>query len=169
MTQALTDYIVGVFQGNIPEELIIFIVSMLPVLELRGGMIAAKLLGVELLKAFVICYIGNILPIPFILLFIRKIFQFLKKFKATTKLVEKLEVRSMRKSEKIVKWRNWGLLTFVAIPLPGTGGWTGALIAALLDIRIKTSFPIIALGVLIANLIMSIFSYGLLGALGIGG
>ena len=169
MTQALTDYIVGLFQGNIPEELIIFLVSMLPVLELRGGMIAAKLLGVELVKAFVICYIGNILPIPFILLFIRRIFKFLKRFKSTGKLVEKLEVRSMRKSEKVKKWRNWGLLAFVAIPLPGTGGWTGALIAALLDIRIKSSFPIIALGVLIANLIMSIFSYGLLGALGIGG
>ena len=73
----------------------------------------------------------------------------------------------MRKSEKVKRWRNWGLLLFVAIPLPGTGGWTGALIAALLDIRIKTSFPIIALGVLIANLIMSAFSYGLLGALGL--
>lgn len=169
MTQAITDYIVGIFQGSIPEEMIIFLISMLPVLELRGGMIAAKLLGVELLKAFAICYIGNILPIPFILLFIRKIFRFLKKFKATAKIVEKLEVRSMRKSEKVLKWRNWGLLTFVAVPLPGTGGWTGALIAALLDMRIKTSFPIIALGVLIANLIMSVFSYGLLGALGIGG
>lgn len=169
MTQALTDYIVNLFQGSIPEEAIIFFVSMLPVLELRGGMIAAKLLGVELLKAFVICYLGNILPIPFILLFIRKIFKFLKKFKATVGLVEKLEVRSMRKSEKVKKWRNWGLLAFVAVPLPGTGGWTGALIAALLDIRIKSSFPIIALGVLIANLIMSVFSYGLLGALGIGG
>ncbi len=169
MTQALTDYIVNLFQGSIPEEAIIFFVSMLPVLELRGGMIAAKLLGVELLKAFVICYVGNILPIPFILLFIRKIFKFLKKFKATAGLVEKLEVRSMRKSEKVKKWRNWGLLAFVAVPLPGTGGWTGALIAALLDIRIKSSFPIIALGVLIANLIMSVFSYGLLGALGIGG
>ncbi len=169
MTQAITDYIVGIFQGSIPEELIIFLISMLPVLELRGGMIAAKLLGVELLKAFAICYIGNILPIPFILLFIRKIFRFLKKFKSTAKIVEKLEVRSMRKSEKVLKWRNWGLLAFVAVPLPGTGGWTGALIAALLDMRIKTSFPIIALGVLIANLIMSVFSYGLLGALGIGG
>lgn len=169
MTQAITDYIVGIFQGSIPEELIIFLVSMLPVLELRGGMIAAKLLGVELLKAFVICYIGNILPIPFILLFIRKIFEFLKKFKVTAKLVNKLEASSLRKSDKIKKGSKWGLLTFVAIPLPGTGGWTGALIAALLDMRIKVSFPVIALGVLIANLIMSVFSYGLLGALGIGG
>ncbi|MDY5895380.1 MAG: small multi-drug export protein [Oscillospiraceae bacterium] len=163
MTEALVDRIVDVFQGNVPKELIIFLVSMLPVLELRGGMIAAKLLGVPLLKAFVICYIGNILPIPFILLFIRKIFQFLKRFSGTRKIVEKLEVRSMRKSEKVKRWRNWGLLLFVTVPLPGTGGWTGALIAALLDIRIKTSLPIIALGVLIANLIMTAFSYGLLG------
>lgn len=163
MTEALVDRIVDVFQGNVPKELIIFLVSMLPVLELRGGMIAAKLLGVPLLKAFVICYIGNILPIPFILLFIRKIFQFLKRFSGTRKIVEKLEVRSMHQSEKVKRWRNWGLLLFVAVPLPGTGGWTGALIAALLDIRIKTSLPIIALGVLIANLIMTAFSYGLLG------
>ena len=163
MTEALVDRIVDFFQGNVPKELIIFLVSMLPVLELRGGMIAAKLLGVPLLKAFVICYIGNILPIPFILLFIRKIFQFLKRFSGTRKIVEKLEVRSMRQSEKVKRWRNWGLLLFVAVPLPGTGGWTGALIAALLDIRIKTSLPIIALGVLIANLIMTAFSYGLLG------
>ena len=167
MTEAITDYLVGLFQGTIPKELIIFIISMFPVLELRGGMIAAKLLDVELLKAFVICYLGNILPIPFILLFIRRIFQFLKRFKKIGGLIEKLEVRSMRKSEKVKRWRNWGLLAFVAIPLPGTGGWTGALIAALLDIRIKSSFPIIALGVLIANLIMSAFSYGFLGLIGL--
>ncbi len=167
MTEAITDYLVGIFQGNIPKELIIFIISLFPILELRGGMIAAKLLGVELAKAFVICYIGNILPIPFILLFIRKIFAFLKKFKHTEKFITKLEIRSMRKSEKVKRRRNWGLLAFVAIPLPGTGGWTGALIAALLDIRIKSSFPIIALGILIANLIMTAFSYGFLGALGV--
>lgn len=161
--EAIVDYIVGIFQGTLPKELIIFFISLLPVLELRGGMIAAKLLGVELVKALIICYIGNILPLPFILLFIRKIFKFLKRFKATRKLVEKLEIRSMRQSEKVKRWRSWGLLLFVAIPLPGTGGWTGALIAALLDMRIKTSFPIIALGVLIANLIMAIFSYGILG------
>lgn len=163
MTEAIVDYIVEIFQGNLPKELIIFFISLLPVLELRGGMIAAKLLGVELLKAFVICYIGNILPLPFILIFIRKIFKFLKKFRVTRGLVEKLEIRSMRQSEKVKRWRNWGLLLFVAVPLPGTGGWTGALIAALLDMRIKISFPIIALGVLIANLIMTVFSYGLLG------
>lgn len=167
MTEAITDYLVGIFEGSIPKELIIFIISMFPVVELRGGMIAAKLLDVELLKAFVICYLGNILPIPFILLFIRRIFEFLKKFKRIGKLIVKLEESSLRKSEKVKKNSKWGLLTFVAIPLPGTGGWTGSLIAALLDMRIKISFPVIALGVLIANLIMSVFSYGLLGAIGL--
>lgn len=167
MTETITNYLVELFQGTIPKELIIFIISMFPILELRGGMIAAKLLDVELLKAFVICYFGNILPIPFILLFIRRIFEFLKKFKRIGKLIEKLETSSLRKSEKVKKNSKWGLFTFVAIPLPGTGGWTGALIAALLDMRIKISFPVIALGVLAANIIMSIFSYGLLGALGL--
>lgn len=163
MTQAISEYIVGLFSGAIPKELIVFIISMFPVLELRGGMIAASLLEVDLLKAFVICYFGNIVPIPFILLFIRRIFRFLKRFKTTRGLIEKLEVRSMRKKDSVLRWRNWGLLAFVALPLPGTGGWTGSLIAALLDIRIRNSFPIIALGILIADLIMSIFSYGLLG------
>lgn len=163
MTQAISEYIVALFSGTIPKELIVFIISMFPVLELRGGMIAASLLDVDLVKALVICYIGNVLPIPFILLFIRKIFKFLKRFKATRGLIEKLEVRSMRKKESVLRWRNWGLLFFVAVPLPGTGGWTGSLIAALLDIRIRNSFPIIALGILIADLIMAIFSYGLLG------
>lgn len=167
MAETIADYLVGLFRDKIPEELIVFIISMFPVVELRGGMIAAKLLGVDFLKAFVICYVGNIVPIPFILLFIRRIFEFLKRFNPTRKIVEKLESSSLRKSEKIKKTSKWGLLTFVAIPLPGTGGWTGSLIAALLDMRIKISFPVIALGVLIANLIMSVVSYGFLGAIGL--
>lgn len=162
MAETIANWLVEFFQDKIPSELIIFFISMLPIVELRGGMIAASLLNVGLVEAFVICYVGNIIPIPFILLFIRKIFAFLKKFKHTKKIVEKLESSSMRKSEKVKKSSKWGLLTFVAIPLPGTGGWTGSLIAALLDMRIKTSFPVIALGVLIANVIMSLFSYGLL-------
>lgn len=167
MVETIADYLVGLFENSIPKELIVFIISMLPVVELRGGMIAAKLLDVELIKAFVICYFGNILPIPFILLFIRRIFAFLKKFPKIGKIITKLEESSLRKSEKVKKSSKWGLLAFVAIPMPGTGGWTGSLIAALLDMRIKISFPVIALGVLIANFIMSIFSYGLLGAIGL--
>ncbi len=165
MTESITNYLVGAFQGKVPAELIIFFISLLPILELRGGMIAAKLLGVGLVKAFVICYLGNILPIPFILLFIRRIFRFLRKSEKLGALVDKIEMRSMKKRDKVLKYKQWGLLMFVAIPLPGTGGWTGALLAALLDIRIKKSLPIIALGVFIADLIMSIISYGLLGAI----
>ena len=167
MVDSIVNTMVGFFQDTIPKELVVFIISLFPILELRGGMIAAKLLDVEFLKAFVICYVGNILPIPFILLFIRKIFKFLKRFKNVGKMIEKLEVRSMRKSDNVKKYRLWGLLAFVGIPLPGTGGWTGSLIAALLDIRIRHSFPVIALGILIANIIMSIFSYGFLGAIGL--
>ena len=86
-------------------------------------------------------------------------FQFLRDKPGFSKIIEKLEIRSMRNSEKVKRWRDWGLLLFVAIPLPGTGGWTGALIAALTDMRIKKSFPIIALGILIAGIIMSVITY----------
>lgn len=159
MSETIANYLIELFKNRIPEELTIFFISMLPVLELRGGLIAASILEVPFIRAFIICYLGNILPIPFILLFIRKIFQFLRNKRGFKKIIEKLEIRSARKSEKVKKWRNWGLLAFVAIPLPGTGGWTGALIAALMDIRIKSSFPIIALGVLIAGIIMSVLTY----------
>ena len=167
MVENIVNSMVDFFKDTIPSELIVFVISLFPILELRGGMIAAKLLDVEFVKAFFICYVGNILPLPFILLFIRKIFRFLKRFEKIGKLIEKLEIRSMRKSESVKKYRLWGLFAFVAIPLPGTGGWTGSLIAALLDMRISHSFPVIAVGVLVANILMSIFSYGLLGALGL--
>ena len=159
MAESFAQTIVDFFKDKIPPELIIFFISMLPILELRGGLIAAKLLGVEFVRAFIICYIGNIIPVPFILLFIRKIFQFLRDKKGFSKIIEKLEIRSMRKSEKVKRWRDWGLLAFVAIPLPVTGSWTGAVIAALMDIRIKKSFPIIAIGILIAGIIMSVITY----------
>jgi len=163
LVESAADYIVELFRDKMPEELIIFIISLLPILELRGGMIAAKLLGVKLAKAFIICYIGNIIPIPFILLFIRRIFAAMRKTKRLGKIADKIEEKSLKKKDKVLKYKQWGLLLFVAIPLPGTGGWTGALLAALLDIRLKTSLPLIALGVLIADVIMMALSYGLLG------
>lgn len=161
MAEQLAAYFVDLFQNKIPEELIIFIISLFPVLELRGGLIAASLLGLDLIPSFIICYIANMIPIPFILLFIRKIFQFLRDKPFFGKIIQKLEIRSMRKSEKVQKYRGWGLLIFVAIPLPGTGGWTGALIAALCDMRVRNATFIIAIGVLIAGIIMSVISYGL--------
>ncbi len=161
MAEQLAAFFVDLFQNKIPEELIIFIISLFPILELRGGMIAASLLGLNLIPSFIICYIANMLPIPFILLFIRKIFQFLRDKPFFGKVIEKLEIRSMRKSDTVHKYGKWGLLLFVAIPLPGTGGWTGALIAALMDMRVRTSTLVIALGVFIAGIIMSVISYGI--------
>lgn len=164
--ESIAHSIVAALDGKIAPELIAFIVSLLPVLELRGGLIAAKIMGIEFWKAFVICYVGNMLPIPFILLFIRKIFNFLKRFKKVEGLIDKLEARSLRKADKVKKYRLWGLFFFVAIPLPGTGAWTGALVADIFDIRIKNSLPVIAVGVFVAGLIISALSYGLFGALG---
>lgn len=166
MSETLAQYIVDALGGKISEELIAFIVSMLPILELRGGLIAAKMMDIEFAKAFAICFIGNMLPIPFILLFIRRIFSLLKKIPSVENTITKLEARSIRKAVNVKKYRLWGLFLFVAIPLPGTGAWTGALIADLLDIRIKHSFPVIAAGVVVAGIIISALSYGLFGLLG---
>ena len=159
MAETLAQTLVELFQDKIPPELTAFVISLLPILECRGGMIAARLLEMPFLKAFVICYLGNMLPIPFIILFIKKIFAFLRRFKFFEKIIVKLEGKTERNKEKVLRYKSWGLLLFVAIPLPGTGGWTGALMAALLDIDMKRSLPIIALGVFIAGLIMSFFTY----------
>lgn len=161
MIETIVNEIMSFLQDKIPEELVAFVISLCPVLECRGGMIAARLMEIPFLKAFLICYLGNMIPIPFIILFIRKIFDFLRRFKFFSKIVEKLEAKTEKNKEKVLKYEAWGLLLFVAIPLPGTGGWTGALMAALLDIRMKKSLPIIALGVLIAGFIMSALTYGI--------
>ena len=160
MADSLAQFFVDLFQDKIPPELTIFIISLLPILELRGGMIAARLLKVGFLKAFAICFAGNMLPIPFILLFIKKIFEWLRRFKFFEKIIVKLEAKTDRNKEKVLRYKSWGLLLFVAIPLPGTGGWTGALMAALLGIEFKRALPIITLGVLIAGMIMSLVTYG---------
>lgn len=161
MAETLATFLVELFKDKIPAELTIFVVSLMPVLELRGGMIAARLLGVGFLKAFMICFVGNMLPIPFILLFIQKIFELLRKFKFFERIIVKLEAKTERNKEKVLRYKSWGLLVFVAIPLPGTGGWTGALMAALLGVEFKRSLPIITLGVFIAGVIMSLITYGI--------
>ena len=161
MAETLTQSLVELFQDKIPAELTVFIISLLPVLELRGGMIAARLLEMNFFEAFAISYIGNMLPIPFIILFIKKIFEFLRRFKFFEKIITRLEAKTERNKDKVLRYKSWGLLIFVAIPLPGTGGWTGALMAALLDMPIKRSLPSIALGVFIAGLIMSLVTYGI--------
>ncbi len=160
----LLQWFMEVLEG-ISGEWVAFIVSMVPLIELRGGLLAAAALGVDILVAVPLCIAGNILPVPFILWLITPIFNALKRTRLFRPMVEKLEKRAMNKSDKIEKGYFWGLALFVGIPLPGTGAWTGALIASLLNIPFKKAFPAILLGILIATVIMALVSYGLLGAI----
>ena len=146
---------------GMPNWLIVGIVSMVPLIELRGGLIAAALLGMPLWEGILFCLIGNIIPVPFILLFITPIFRWLKTTKLFRPLVEKIEARSMGKSDKIKKAEFWGLVLFVGIPLPGTGAWTGSLIACLLNVDKKKAFCAVILGLLLATTIMCVFTYGI--------
>lgn len=164
MAEKLVSFFIEHLGGVFSKEIIVFIVSLFPILELRGGIIAGYALGLPLGENFLIAYIGNLLPIPFILLFIKFIFKLLKKTRFKN-IILKLENKSMGKSEKIQKYGYFGLFLFVAIPLPGTGAWTGALIASLLNMDIKKSFIAIALGVLCAGIIISLLSYGLFDAI----
>lgn len=148
---------------SIPGELVIAIISVLPILELRGGMLAATFLGVEVWKAFIICGVCTMLPIPFILLFINKIFDWMRNTRLV-KLVNKLEEKGRQKSKKINEYKTLGLFIFVAIPLPGTGAWTGALAASIMRMPLKNSLLSIGLGTLAADIIMTLVSYGVLGA-----
>ena len=162
MTNAVAVWFSNNLGHIMPAELVCFIVSLFPILECRGGLIVAKLLGVNLLTALPICIIGNILPVPFILLLLNKIFQFFKRTKHH-KLVDKIEAHAMKKSESLSRGEFLGLLLFVGIPLPGTGAWTGSMIAALLGMDRKRSSVAIGLGVLLAAFIISVIFYGLLG------
>lgn len=140
------------------KEILAFFISMLPLVELRGALPVALATGISPVAAILITVIGNVLPVPFILLFIRPIFTYLKKHGKIGEIITKIEKRALSKSGDISKRNIIGLIIFVGIPLPGTGAWTGALIAALLDMRIKYAFPAIALGVLIAAVIMTVVS-----------
>lgn len=145
----------------IPAELVTFIVSLMPVLECRGGIIVGRLLGLPLAETIFFSVLGNILPIPFILLFIKRIFQWLKSVRYIGPIICKLENRALRKSSALAKGEFWGLMMFVGVPLPGTGAWTGAIIAALLGLRIKKASISILFGVAIATVIVSFVMYGI--------
>ena len=160
MTETLVEWFVTHLGGSAAREVIVFIISMVPILELRGGLLAAgpAFLDIPILRAVPICIVGNVIPVPFILL------QIMKKTKLFCPLVEWLERKAMSKKDQIERYGFWGLVLFVGIPLPGTGAWTGSLIAALLGMKFKKAFPAVLLGIAIATVIMSALSYGLLGA-----
>ena len=164
MTETLVQSIITALSGNVGKEAIVFLISMIPILELRGALlVAGPLLGVPVAAAIPLCIIGNIIPVPFILLLITPIFNWMKGTKTFKPMVTKLEKKAMSKSDKIEKYEFWGLVLFVGIPLPGTGAWTGSLIAALLGVKFKKAFPAIILGILMATIIMWFISYVLLG------
>lgn len=158
MVQVIADALTGIC----PPYVIVAIISMIPLLELRGGiLVALPILHTSLLPTYVTAVVANMIPIPFIMLFIGKIFDFLRKFKISGKIVNNLEEKTLSKREQIDKYGLWGLYLFVAIPLPGTGAWTGALLSVLLGIKPKKAFPAIFAGVATAGIIMTILGYGL--------
>ncbi len=167
MAETLVNFFVENLGGLVSKEIIVLIVSLMPILELRGGIIAGYALGLEFLPTFIIAFIGNMIPIPFILYFIQFIFKVLKKT-PMKKIVIWCENKAESKSESIRKYAYWGVFLFVSVPLPGTGAWMGALIASMLKMDPKKTLPVIAAGVLCAGIIVSILSFGLLNAIGIG-
>ena len=142
-------------------ELVTFIVSMIPVVKLRGAIPIGVYLGLPVWKAAVISIVGNLIPAPFIIAFCRWVFDYIKAhIRWLSNFVGKLEGKAENNREKIMKGEFWGLLAFVAIPLPGTGAWTGSMIAAVLNIRMKRAIPPILVGVVIAGLLVSLATSG---------
>ncbi len=143
------------------EALLTMLISMLPVVELRGGLPAGVAMGLPIPAAFFASLIGNMIPVPFVILFARPLFKWIRvHIPKLGGLVSRLENRAKAKSADILRYQTWGLLIFVAIPLPGTGAWTGALIAAVLDMRLKRAVPVIFLGVVIAGSIITLLTHG---------
>ncbi len=150
------------FSGaNIGSLLMTLLIAMTPVLELRAAIPAGVIAGLDLRLVVATAIIGNLIPIPFIIVFIRRIFKWMQtKSERLAQVVGRMEEKADRKKDKVLKYEFWGLMLFVAIPLPGTGAWTGALIAAMLDMQLKRAFPAIAAGVAIAAIIVTVATYG---------
>ena len=131
------------------------LVSMVPIIELRGGIPFGVALGLPYELAFPAAVVGNIIPAPFIIVYIRRIFQWMRRYlPRLNSLVDKLERKAHLKGRKVSRYQYLGLWLFVAIPLPGTGAWTGAMAAAFLDMRLKKAMPAVILGVMTAGCVM---------------
>lgn len=142
------------------KELCVFICSMIPIIELRGAIPLAAGLGLPFWFAYILSVVGNMLPVPIILLFVRVVLDWMKKIKGLQRIAVWVEAKADKHKGKIEKFAYVGLFLFVAIPLPGTGAWTGSLIAALMKMKFWKSLFWVFLGVLSAGVIMSIVSYG---------
>lgn len=149
------------FSTTFGKILTTFLISMVPIIELRGAIPWATGMGLPPSIAIPVAMVGNLVPIPFIILFIKKIFAWMRKVSPKLdKIVDKMEAKAEKNKEKVLRYAFWGLVLFVGIPLPGTGAWTGALVAAMLDMPLKKAFPCVVLGVLLAGIIVSFVSYG---------
>lgn len=166
MTEKLVNVVVGLFSGitgmAFGKEIMVFIISLMPILELRGGLLAASLIGLDPLPSYIISIIGNILPIPLILWFMGSILKWMHGKKHLNKIATWLDKKVEKNRSKIENVGFWGLVLFVGIPLPGTGAWTGCLIASVLQMDKKKSFLAATLGVIMASIIMMFISFGLL-------
>ena len=155
----MSETILSLFEGS-NSYLSVFLVSILPVVELRGAVPFGIGMGLDWRIVYLVSVIGNVLPAPFIILFLRKILDFLKRTKYFSGFATWIHERSMQKAEDVTKYKMLGLFLFVAIPLPGTGAWTGSAIAALLNMRLKDALPSIVLGVVCAGILMLGLSFG---------
>lgn len=155
------------FFSFLGHEASLLLVSMVPLIELRGSIPLGAAMGMPWLTVFLVSVLGNMLPVPLIILFGRQLLKWLKKVRIFSKLAHKIEDKLMIKSQKVTKYAVLGLCIFVAIPLPGTGAWSGAAIAALLDMQMSRALPSILLGVLIAGILMTLASYGVVSAIGL--
>ena len=158
----MTDFIVEAITGaDVGKYLATFIISMIPVIELRGAIPIGVGLGLSHVEAMGVSIVGNMMPVPFIILFIRPIFRWMtKKSEKLGRLAERLQAKAEGKWDRIHRFQFFALTLFVAIPLPGTGAWTGALIAAVLNMRLKRAVLVIFLGVVIAGCIITILTHG---------
>lgn len=150
---------------NLQHFFYVFLLSMVPVIELRGAIPVGAALDLPWYENYLAAVCGNLLPVPFILLFIRHIFTWLERHRYVPWLVNIINEKVRKHRNKVLRYARWGLLIFVAIPLPGTGAWTGALIAAFLGMRLRSALLAISGGVVIAGGIMILASYGIVGFL----
>ena len=165
LAQSIVAFIISIFGVNAGKVIGIFFISLLPVIELRGSIPIGYYQGLPWYTNMITSIIGNMLPVPFILLFVVKVFEFMKKHNIMVNMIDKLEKKALNRSESLANKEFIGLMLFVAVPFPGTGAWTGALIAALLKLDVKKSFFMILLGVIIAAAIVTLGVYGVFGFL----
>ena len=164
----MKEIIAEFFLEIVGKELCVLFCSMLPIIELRGAIPLGAALGLPWWQCYLIAVVGNMLPVPIILLFVKAVLNWMVKcrVKLFNKIANKMFEKAEKNREKIERYAFWGLTLFVAIPLPATGAWTGTLVAALFDMKFWKSVLAALVGVLIAGVVMTLISYGAVAALG---